>query len=295
MRNRRWLAALGAAIAVLAGVGTGEARAQGTRVGLVVATHVNMSETDADMLATSMAEALRSRLQVDVIAGAEVRRRLPPDGVPADCIARVECLRDVATRLDGDELLFLFLVKIGPRVQVDSTWADPTKGSVVSRAALVVNDTPQDKATVLAGAAPRLLPHAQARAQTEWEADAVGASPSIEADREIRRGRHFTVPSIVAGAVGVVALGAGAGFGIAARLDYSALEDDGCARMDCPGEAGRIDKMESRALAADILLAAGGAALVTSAILYITSGESEPMVRVEGGAGGGIVSFGGRF
>jgi hypothetical protein len=282
-------------VAVVLAAAAQDARAELPRVGLVVATRVNMTESDADLLATTMAEALRSRLQVDVIAGAEARRRLPPEGVPQDCIARVECVRDVATRLDGDELLFLFVVKIGPRLQIDSTWADPVKGSVVSRAALVVNDTPQDKARLLARAAPRLLPGAQPRVQSSFEADAVGASPSLEVDRRVQRGRHFTVPTIVAGAVGVAALGAGAGFGIAARLDYDALEDDGCAQRECPGEQSRIDKLERRALTADILLAAGTAALVTSAILYITSGESEPLVRIEGGPGTGIVSFGGRF
>ena len=89
--------ALGVALVALAIAG--DARADTSRVGLVVATRVNLSEAEADTLATRLADAMRKQLEVDVVAGADARRRLPPTGIADDCVARQDCMRDVASRL----------------------------------------------------------------------------------------------------------------------------------------------------------------------------------------------------
>jgi len=289
----RLVVALGAALCAIGA--SSSASADVPRIAIVVATRVNVTEVQADALASRLAEALRAQLEIDVIAGAQVRRRLPPAGVADDCVARQDCLRDVATRLDGDELLFLFLARIGPRVQIDVTWADPDIGSVASRAALVVDENAatgnSDATSVFAGASSRLLPHASPR-QRRSEPRA----PLIVSSRtEEERGRRITAPAVVAGAAAAVALATGVGFAVAAREDYKSLEEDDCHRENCPGANGRIDQMERRALVADILFATAGVAAATGLIFYLSSGEDEPNIQVGAGAEGAVVSFGGTF
>jgi hypothetical protein len=62
------------------------------------------------------------------------------------------------------------------------------------------------------------------------------------------------------GAVAAVALVGGTGFALAARTDYHNLEDDGCDRRACPGVDGRVDRMERKALVADLLIGTSVAA-----------------------------------
>jgi hypothetical protein len=288
----RALAALGVAAAALA-LGSGSAAADTPRVGVVVATTVNVSELDADRLAGRLGDALSAKLEVDVIAGADARRRLPPEGVAVDCVARVACVRDVASRLDGDELLFLFVVRIGPRLQIDVTWSDPDIDQVASRNALVLPAVGGEEADKVLTAAPsRLLPHVSPRQP------AASAPPElVVTEPPVRSGRRITVPAVVTGVVAAGALATGIGFAVAARQDYNELEEDGCHRRACPGIDSRVEKMERRALTADILLATAGAAAATSVLLYLFSGDSDS--RVEVGAapssGGAAVSVGGVF
>jgi hypothetical protein len=288
----RTLVALGAALIALAIAG--DARADPSRIGLVVATRVNLSEAEADTLATRLADVMRKQLEVDVIAGVDARRRLPPGGIADDCVARQDCMRDVASRLDGDELLFLFMVRLGARVQIDVTWSDPDIGQTASRSVLVLPaDGGVEAERALAGAPRRFLPHASPRTLTaEPTADQLVVSPPVR-----RTGRHLNAPTVATGMVAVAALGTGIGFAVAARKDYDELEQDGCHRQACPGVDGRIDRMERRALTADILFAGAGLAAATSAIFYLTSGGSEE--RMEIGAapteGGALFSFGGSF
>lgn len=65
-----------------------------------------------------------------------------------------------------------------------------------------------------------------------------------------------------------------------------------------PGVNGRIDRMERRALTADILFAGAGVAAATSVILYLTSGgttEERMELSAAPTEGGALFSFGGAF
>jgi hypothetical protein len=286
-----------AVVAALCGLGIAgsEARADSSRVGLVVATRVNLTEAEADKLASQLGDAVREQLEVDVIAGLDARRRLPPGGIADDCVAQPDCVRDVASRLDGDELLFLFMVRIGPRVQIDVTWSDPDIGQAASRSVLVMPAAGGPEAErALAGAPRRFLPHASPRSSPVSSEPLVVSQPIA-----VERGRRLTAPAVVSGVISVAALGTGVGFALSARNDYDELEKDGCHRMACQGAGGRIDRMEKKALTADILFATAGVAAATSLILYLTSGGSEERVPVEVGAaptqGGALLSFGGAF
>lgn len=299
--------ALGAGLAALAlalAAAPGVARAGVSRVGVVVATAVNMSDADADALASRLGEALRGKLEVDVVAGADARRRLPPAGVPDDCVARPDCVRDVAVRLGGDELLFLFVVRIGPHVQIDVTWSDPDAGSIASRSALIVPAAGGAEEDRVFEAAPgRLLPHASPRAPQlgEPEPDREPATELVSSPTPMpeRRGRHINAGALVSGVVSVAALATGVGFAVAAREDYDQLEEDGCDVTACPRVNRRVDRMERRALAADILFAGAGVAAATGIIFYLTSGggsESRMEIGAAPRAGGGaLLSLGGVF
>jgi len=275
-------------VAVITGIAgaTAAARAEAVaRVGVVVATRVNVTEGEADALAGALGDALRDRLVTDVVAGAEARRRLPAGGLEEDCVAQTSCVSDVAERLGADEILFLVVVRIGPRVQIDSTWARPSTGQVVSRPAMVIEDGKQSAGQVFGGAARRLLPDAQPRP----------IGPPIAVERA-ERGRHLTRGTMIAGAVSLAALAGGIGFALAARNDYDDLDADGCDQMACPGVDGRVDAMEHKALAADVLFGASAAAAGVAVFLYLGSGGPERApVSVSADPHGAHVWLGGQF
>jgi len=281
--DRRWIAALAAAFAAMAG---GVARAD-SRVGVVVASRAALSEGDADGLASRLGRALAAQLEVDVVAGIDARRRLPPGGVARDCASDPDCLHDAATRLDGDELLILDISRAGRRVTLGITWCDPDIGLVADRDVLSLPALAGAEADrMLAAAASRLLPHAAPR---------VDATGSLVMSRPPPAPRRLTGPTLAAGAVAVAALGAGIGFATAARADYNELEQDGCARATCAAARRRVDQMERRALTADILFGTAAAAAVTGVILYLTSGgesESRWSAGATPSSGGALVSFG---
>jgi hypothetical protein len=260
-----------------------QAQAETVRAGVVVATRVNVNEAEADALAAELADALRERLNADVVAGPEARRRLPPAGVQEDCVARPACVRDVGERLDSDQLLFLFIVRIGPRVQIDATWARASTGVAASRPAMVIEEGVDGAAAIFVKAAPRLLPGAEPRAMR------FGSAPRP-------RERRVTRPVGIAAGISVAALAGGVGLALAARSDYRGLEEDGCHRTSCPDAESRISTMENKALAADILFGTAAAAAGVALIMYFRSGSAaESPVRISTDGQGAQVWLGGNF
>lgn len=275
------------ALALVAASVAGEAsaRAEALRIGVVVATRVNVTEGEADALGSALGDALRDQLTVDVVAGSESRRRLPSGGMPEDCVAKAACVQDVAERLGADELLFLVVVRLGQRVQIDSTWARPRTQQIASRAALVIEDGEESAPEVFAGAARRLFPEAPVRL--------MNAGVAVEPRS---RGRHITRGVTIAGAASLAALAGGIGLALAARNDYDELEADGCAQRACAGVGDRVDTMENKALAADILFGASAVAAGVAAVLYLGSGGSERApVSVGADSHGAHVWLGGEF
>src|SRR5690606_25763108 len=286
-RGGRLLLVIAGACAALSAARPAPAAAEALpRVGVVIATRVNVPEPEAAALAAHLGEAIRRELKVDVIAGPAALRRLEPGGVPEHCVARADCVRDVAARLGAAELVFLVMVRISPRLQIDATWADPETGAAAGRPPLVVEEGGPAPELVLARAPRRLLPHAAPR-----------LAGAVEADRPQGRGRARRItPAVGLTAVlGGVALATGAGLAISARRDFDALEADGCDVSRCPDEDGRVARMERKALVADIVLVTAAAAGVTSLVLYLRSDETEPRVQVSAGQRGAFVSYGGRF
>lgn len=300
MGMQRWTIVTAVALAILAG-GAHEASAQvDRRIGVVVSVRVNVDAAEARALSDQLAKGLSAELPVDMVSGAETERRLPPGGLPDECVANAPCRVDIGRRLDADELLFLVIVRMGDQLQIDPTWADVASGRVTSRARITLK-TGDDPVAVFRKAAHELLPHI-ARQKREPETKVIvvpGAGATRPGD-----GHHMTRGAWIAAGVGAAALLGGGVFALSARNKYNALAADDCRHSsEPPCSQSRIDSLRNHALAADILLGGAVAAGVTTLVLYYRSGgerapapaAAPPPVTV-GVAGGGLsLSIGGRF
>lgn len=273
------------------------AQRQQRRIGIVVLVEVNVDDATAQDISANIGSVLAAELPVDVIAGAESKRRLPEEGVADNCVAVAECRTSLGRRLDADELLMLAIVKLGSQIQVDTTWANVASGESRSRARIELT-VGGDLGKELAGASKTLLPHIKPE-QKQKGPDIVVVP--IGGDRD--SGRRMTLPVwIGVGVTGAAAI-TGTIFAISARQKYHSLEDDRCRELVC--DQSEVDTGERHAIIADVMFGVAIAAGVTTTVLYLTSApdkteeraaEPAPALGVfvpdKGGVG---VSFGGRF
>jgi hypothetical protein len=257
------------------------ANAERLKVAVVPGIAVNLDATRVDALSQELAEALRSELEIDAIGGLEVRRRLPVQGLPPDCIATQACIDQIARLLAVQQLLFVVMVDTGTggSIQVDTTWVDPVGGTKASRPPIDIA-SPAGARAQFAAAAHQLLPDAPVRP----------APPGAGIERmSTAVPRHITPPSYATGGAALVGLGLGISFGISARNKYRA-----CDERTASCTTARKDEIRTAALIADAgwLLAIGGA--ITTAVLYAGSAES-PHVIIEPTPGGAAVAAIGRF
>jgi hypothetical protein len=283
-RHRLHLALIAAASAALCVVvPPGRALAdKAPRVGVVVSVQVNLNKSEVQKISQALGRALRQRLVVDVVAGPEAIRRLPADGVSESCVVDESCIKDAAQRLTADELLFLVAVRVGNRIQVDSTWVDPANGRSASRPKVVMIKLDEAEAR-FADAASLILPDAAVRPTQQ-----VGDGPDDRAGGEVSAvvirttPRHMTIPAWATGGLALAAAGTSVGFFLVTRNDYGQLEDQ-CARennCDSPMWDPLKDKIDRNAITADIL---AGAAVVSAAatfVLWWTSGGDIERVPV---------------
>lgn len=268
MSERRLHTAI--ALALLAAFGvvpSAQAQEVARRVGIVVTTAVNLEQQEAWRLSSELGKAIAGKLSVDVIAGEEVRRRLPPEGVPEGCVGNAECRNDLGKRLDAQELLLLVVVKVGDQIKIDPTWSNVASGETRSRDAILIGPG-DDPASLFGAAAPKLLPEVEKKPK-EGGPEIVVVSPAREDD-----GRHFTTGTWIASGIGAGALVGAVVFTFATRQKYQDLEDRGCRQMPLCSK-GEIAGVKRRALAADLLYGASAAAGVTALVLYLRSGGGE--------------------
>lgn len=254
------------------------------RVAIVPGIAVNLDAARVDALSQDLADAVAAELDVTALGGLEVRRRLPADGVPPDCVATPACVADVAARLDAEQLLFVVMVDTGAggAIQIDSTWVEPASGKSASRPAIDLASVADAKArfTVMA---PQLFPDAPVRPKPK-------AAPEFLGTMTEAVPRHFTLGAKLAGGVAVAGLGVGIGFGLRARSRYHACED-------APGTCStdRHDTIRTSALVADLgyFVAIGGA--VASAVMFATSGREARLVvgpPPDGNPGAAVTALG---
>jgi len=258
------------------------ASADHVKVAVVPGLAVNLDAARVDALSQDLAEALATELDVEAIGGLEVRRLLPPAGLPADCVANQACVADVARRLSAQQLLFVVMVDTGSggAIQVDSTWVDPGKHASAPRPAIDILTVANAKSRFVA-AAHQLLPDATVRPKPK--AGNLGRMSSAIP-------RHFTMPAYLAVGGTAVGLGLGISLGVVARGKYrdcEALANQGTA---CTQD--RKSAIRGTALAADAgwLVALGGT--ITAAVLYATSGEASHVIVEPTPGGVAVAAFG---
>jgi hypothetical protein len=258
----------------------------GIRVAIVPGIAVNLDTARVDAISQDLADALTTELDVQAIGGLEVRRALPADGVPPDCVTTPACISDVAQRTKANQLLFVVMVDSGASgsIQIDATWVDPATNRSASRPAIDLTAATEAKAKFM-GAARQLLPDAPARAKPSNTTSGGGDTPSMTDGVP----RHFNTYAKVTAAVAVVGLGAGIALGLSTASKYDACEKN-------PFTCSDSDRSTIRnfGIMADVsyLLAAGAA--VATVVLYMTSSE-EPRLIVTPTPEGAAVSAFGRF
>jgi len=271
----------GAVLAVLLLVAPRPANAGRVKVAIVPGTAVNLEITRVDALSQDLADALRTELEVDTIAGLEVRRRLPDAGLPADCVVNQACIADVARRLQAQQLLFVVMIDTGTSgaIQVDTTWVDSVNHTSAARPAIQVPST-GDARSRFAAAATQLLPDAEVRAK-----------PTGLGRVSAPIGRHFELASYLTAGGTAVGLGLGIGFGVRARSRYNECESRAPAGQCSSSER---DSIRKSALIADLGWAVAIGGMIATGILYATSSEA-PHFVVEPTPSGVAVTAVGRF
>jgi hypothetical protein len=273
-----------ALLIVAALVASGRARAETShriKVAVVSSVAVNIDVARVDALSQDLAEALMVDLDVDAIGGLDVRRQLPAEGIPGDCLASVECIHEVARQLGADQLLFVAMVDAGNTgaIQIDTMWVDTATNHRASRPAIALANVDNAKARFIANA-HRLLPDAPVHPR-EQHGQLVGTmAPAVS--------RHLTTPTLIAGGAAVVGLGVGIGAGLTARSRYNE-----CRAAPCTAE--RTHSIKTLALVADIghvtwLVSAG-----LGLYLYATSGRDSRFVISPTPEGGVAAVMSGRF
>lgn len=285
MVNARLLLALLVAVPGLAAAAPAGPR---VKVAVVPGLAVNLDSGRVDALAQDLAEALSAQLEVDAVGGLDVRRELPADGLPPDCVTTPACTADVAKRTGASQLLFVVMVGSGNTVQVDTTWVEPATGQSAARPAIDLSSTTDDDAKAkFSAVAPQLLPDAPVKPKpTQGTIVHLG----IDGQAGPATPRHFSAPSLATAGLAVVGLGVGIGFGLQARSAYHACQLD-CTSKDYESRTGTI---RTDAAVADIGFVVATGAAIATAVLWATSGES-PHVVVAPTTGGVALTAMGRF
>lgn len=250
------------AIAVFVAI-PGLAVAAPIKVAVVPGVAVNLDSARVDALSQDLADALASELEVEAIGGLEVRRQLPAEGLPPDCLTTPTCVTDVAKRLGATQLLFVVMIDAtgSGAVQVDSTWVDLASGTRTSRPAVDVPAIAEAR-TRFNSSARLLLPDAPIRPKPTT---GIGGemSPQIP--------RHFTPTTYAFAGAAVVGLGVGVAFGLSARSKFSDCEAVPCTQSE-------KDSIRTTTIIADAGFVVAAVGIVATGVLFATSGKESRLV-----------------
>jgi hypothetical protein len=264
------------------------AAADRIKVAVVPGIAVNLDAARVDALSQDLAEGLAAELDIDAVGGLEVRRQLPADGLPPDCVTTPSCTANVAQRTGAQQLLFVVMVDSGAggAVQVDTTWVEPATGKSASRPPLDLTSTVDaDAKAKFQAAATRLLPDAPVRKKDTGTTTQIIAPTLVGGEP-----RHLTKPAIITGGAAIVGLGVWAIFGLQARSKYNDCNDHAATCTQS-----QKDTIRTYDHVADAGLAIGVIGAIATTVMYATSGK-EPHVEVTPTANGGAtVSAFGRF
>ncbi len=258
------------------------ASAEKIKVAVIPGIAVNLDAARVDALSQDLASSLQAELDIEAIGGLEVRRALPAEGIPPDCVATPACTLDVAQRVGASQLLFVVMVDTGTggSIQIDTTWVEPSTGKSASRPALDIAALGDAKSRFLT-AAPSLLPDAPIRPKPKTGGIGGTMAPEVP--------RHVSTPAKVTSVVAVVGLGLGIGFGLKARSAYMSCDEDrsGCTDSD-------RESIRNSGLIADASFLVGVGAAIATTVLYMSSGKEAHLV-VEPSSQGAAVAVVGTF
>lgn len=281
-----------AAISIVMAAMTSSASAQtkdALHVAVVPGIAVNLDTARVDALSQDLAEALDAELDVVAVGGLEVRRQLPADGLPPDCVTTPACTSDVARRTGASQLLFVVMVDSGAggSIQIDTTWIDAASGRTASRPAIDLTSAADAKAK-FASSAHQLLPDAPVRQKPTNGGGGLGVNTTMTEGQP----RHLTTPAKITAAVSLAGLGTGIALGLATRSKYHTCENDA---LDCTQD--QKDTIRALGLTADVgfIIAIGGA--IATGVLYATSAKEPQLVVAPSptAGGGAALTVLGRF
>lgn len=269
-------------VAIAALAISGRAVAAPLAVAVVPGIAVNLDAARVDALSQELATALEQELVVDAIGGLEVRRQLPADGIPPDCIATPACVADVAARVGASQLLFVVMVDTGTggAIQVDTTWIEPATGKSASRPAIDIASLSDARARFV-DAAKLLLPDAPVRPKPKLGGPIGTMTPAVP--------RHFTTPAKITAGVSAIGFGVGIAMGLRARSKYNTCDDQPFA---C--SSAERDSIRATSIVADAGYVVGIGGAIATVVLYMTSAKDSHLV-VTPEAGGGTVTCLGSF
>lgn len=243
---------------------------------------VNLAADEADAITGAIAEGLERAGAGRVRGGREVRRRLPPEGLPPDCPARPDCVADLEDRLEAGALVFVVAARVGAELQVDPTVvrAGRAEPRAALRGAPAELTDPAWLTERVAGWLPTVAPALPGET----------AAPAAETPPEARWSQPGIVTWVAAG-VTVAALSVGAGFGADALAKRGALRDAGCLEVRCADA--EIDAMARSAFVADAAFVTAALAAASAVTLYLTVDGGPVTLGVAAGPTGAAVT--GRF
>lgn len=279
------------------------------RVALVVHPVINVTEAESKPIVAALAAAMRQRYQAEIVSGDAVRSKLP-SSLPEDCVSDAQCIGEVGDRVGADQLLFLVIVRVGPKVQIDATWAEIRTGRSVPRDTIELDDAGPPRDEVLAEVAPTMLPRgtvatvesAKPRGQAPAETKAEGRLPPAPTSSpwEAGNGSRVGLDTVAWGAAGVaaVSLGVGVALVLGGLADYDQQLELGCDQRQ--GEArgtcvALTDRFATRSTVANMLILGAGLSAATSIALFAASAAQEDSWALSVTPDGVGVSYGGRF
>ena len=243
-------------------------------VAVVPGIAVNMDTARVDALSQDLAEALNSELDVVATGGLEVRRQLPADGLPADCVTNPTCTNNVAHRTGASQLLFVVMVDTGAggSIQIDTTWIDAATGKSASRPALDLTSTSEAKAK-FASSATVLLPDAPVRKKPANGGGGIGVNTKMT-DAEPR---HLSTAAKVTAGVAVAGLGVGIALGITTRSRYNKCDGDpvNCTSSD-------KDSIRKFGLGADAGFVIATGCAIATIVMYATYAKESRLIVAPG-------------
>ncbi|WP_428269522.1 hypothetical protein [Haliangium sp.] len=268
------------------------------RVAVAPVAAINVDWEQAEVHADALRQALRRVLAVDVVTREEMQAALGAP-VPDSCMNQPDCIRALGAALSAQEVLFVAIVQIGRRTQVNVTWADTDSAQTETRAPIRL-DSGADMGATFEREATRLLPRAaptsDERSANSPPAVTTRGTPAASAPNgdapmppsqdsgTASSGRRVTTGVWIAGGVSALGLIGGTIFGLQALSTEGDLEDmrdrGDCGMPPCPVDPGRRDDLARQRDLADLMFATAVVAGVTAGILYWRSGSGDTAVQI---------------